>query len=80
MTMDKTFKPTHRVYFRTDEGFADPIEVMLIDDIAYDQDEWATESPADFERVDGEWRFQGQPFTGHVEECFEDWRGRKIKK
>ena len=35
------------------------IEVRLVDGVAYTQQEWESESPADWEVVDGEWLFQG---------------------
>lgn len=55
--------PTHRIV-RYVKVFTD--EVMLVDGIAYTRAEWETTSPADYERIDGEWTFQRRAFNGTV--------------
>lgn len=63
MGNNKRWIPTHQI--RT-SGVETP--VMLSDDgAAYTKDEWDTTSPADYERRDGQWLFQGQAFNGTVQ-------------
>ena len=59
------WRATHRIATELYGSF----EVMLADGCAYTFPEWETETPADFEVGNkGEWLFQGQPFTGEIEE------------
>ena len=57
------FTPTHTITLDS-ESFP----VQLVDDgAAYTADEWASETPAEYERQDdGSWTFQGQAFNGSV--------------
>jgi hypothetical protein len=51
------WQPTHRIRI---DGF--PVEYVMLDEdsgAAYNPIEWVHEFPADWEVVDGEWRFQG---------------------
>ena len=70
-------KPTHRITltgFAQERGRVAPDEVILVtmcgaSGPAYTKQEWLTGSPADFERTsDGSWTFQGEAFSGKVEE------------
>ncbi len=56
------WKATHRITTPYEQ-----IEVMLVGGVAYTREEWESESSADYEVVNGEWLFQGEPFTGEVE-------------
>lgn len=66
-----SWKPTHRI--TREKG--DEILVMLDPSgefpgggPAYNEAEWMSFSPADYERQeDGSWTFQGQPFDGKVQ-------------
>lgn len=61
-----TWHPTHHIYNREHHRH---YKVMLCDGVAYTQDEWNTESQADYERdKDGYWYFQGDPFKGTIRE------------
>ena len=58
-----TFRPTHRI-----TTARETFDVMLVDGAAYQQCEWETALAADYERNDeGDWLFQGQPFSGIVD-------------
>ena len=66
----EAFTPTHVIYVPVGSGdFATETEipVCLEGGAAYTQDEWYACENADYERQDnGDWTFQGQPFTGTV--------------
>lgn len=62
---EKKFQPSHRITLRGGEVS----EVLLVDGAAYTQDEWESETAADYERhQNGDWTFQGKPFAGTVSE------------
>jgi hypothetical protein len=75
--MTTTFNPTHRIFWPGSE----PVELMLVDGgAAYTLAEWQTASAADYERNDdGDWLFQGQPFSAIVE-SMEPSRVEKIAR
>jgi hypothetical protein len=55
------FTATHAIDIRWKSGKRRVIHVMLHDDgAAYTRAEWDADAAADWEVVDGEWRFQGQ--------------------
>jgi len=63
------FKPTHRITVTPLTGTpADHWFVMLVDGVGYTFVEWSACEHADWELVDGEWRFQGDaaPWNGIV--------------
>jgi hypothetical protein len=61
--MTTTFNPTHRI-----TTHRETFDVMLVDGAAYTAAEWNAALAADHERNDdGEWLFQGQPFSGIVD-------------
>lgn len=68
------FIPTHEIAFQNESRL-----VMLTDDgVAYTQAEWDAEDAADFEvNAQGEWLFQGQPFSGTVQNIAAAALGRK---
>ncbi|MFH1184497.1 MAG: hypothetical protein V1755_05600 [Chloroflexota bacterium] len=58
------YQPTHQI--NLDDGTM--ISVLLVDGAAYTQEEWESETSADYECDEcGVWTFQGQPFAGTVE-------------
>ena len=61
--MPTTFQPTHRIT----RGARRSQLVALVDGAAYTEVEWQTFDRADYELHEGEWLFQGEPFTGTVE-------------
>lgn len=61
--MRTDWKSTHRVrYPNGTKG-----EIMVLDGIGYERQEWDTESVADLELANGRWLFQGVPFAGSVQ-------------
>jgi len=67
--MNNKWSATHRIW---KDGCV--YHVMLDDGPAYTEDEWNTDSQADFERTeDGSWLFQGQSFRGKVTSLKEEW-------
>lgn len=62
--MNTTFAPTHRITFTPATGDARVYDVCLCDGAAYTREEWESESPADWECVDGAWRCQGNVTPG----------------
>lgn len=56
------FRPTHRLTLPKRGSLL----VMLVDGVAYTRQEWKTATSADYECVDGQWLFQGQPFAGTI--------------
>jgi len=63
------FRATHQISFISRRGGEEVWRVMLTDDgVAYTKLEWREGTPADWELVKGEWRFQGgaAPTNGAV--------------
>jgi hypothetical protein len=58
------FKPTHRITFTPEEGEPTTCDVMLEDGAAYTEEEWYAYDMSDWELVDGEWLFRGDPTPG----------------
>jgi len=57
----KRFSATHRITFTPRTGTPEHWRVMLTDDgAAYTLEEWDAHADADWECVEGEWRFQGR--------------------
>jgi len=57
----KRFSATHRITFEPTAGTPEKWLVMLTPDgAAYTLEEWDAHADADWECVDGEWRFQGR--------------------
>jgi len=57
----KRFSATHRITFTPRTGTPEHWRVMLTaDGAAYTLEEWDAHADADWECVDGEWRFQGR--------------------
>lgn len=63
--MNTTFVATHEIIFTPVTGAPRTILVALTDDgAAYTREEWESETAADWECRDGEWRCQGQTTPG----------------
>ena len=63
------FKPTHKiVVFTPRTGKSQTWPVMLVNSVGYTFAEWTGGADADWELVDGQWRFQGDaaPWNGTV--------------
>ena len=67
------FQPTHVI-----QHDSTTVEVMLVDGVAYQRDEWESTTGADYQRTDdGRWLFNGEAFNGTVKTLTNHHQGKE---